>query len=448
VRTLIGQLALALVLLTVRAATAQPARGTNQPDESTAPSASEFRLGFEERFRLETWDNIVDHSAAAADHRSQWRFRTRAWAALRLGDRLGFAVGLNNESKGQGDPRVPLTRDEAILETLWVDVRPVRRLSVRAGRQNLQRGDGFILFDGTPGDGSRTAYVNGLDASYAFTAKASLEVIALSNPGRDAYLPVLADTRRALVEWDERLAGLYYTDTRRPGLDVQAYAFYKTERNDPRSPAHPQFQPDRQLGTVGVRVARSFGAAWTLTGEFAGQRGVQVPDIPIRAWGGYLNVRHRLAARWAPTILAGCTALSGDAPGTRTIEQWDPVMSRWPKWSESYVYTLGPEVGTSYWTNIALWQAEVTMSPSKRTGLRATYYHLTALHPFAGSNPGFGSGNGRGDLVEARLDFTVRDALKGHVMYERLVPGTFYASRDPGYFFRVEMLVGLQHAWR
>jgi hypothetical protein len=440
---------LAAVLMTAvtRAVGAQPPDIQAPAGPASAAPVNELLVGFEERFRLETWNNIVDHSDAALDHRSQWRFRTRAWASLRLGDRLAFAIGLNNESKGQGDPHVALTLDETVFETLWVDLRPTRRVSIRAGRQDLQRGDGLILFDGTPLDGSRTLYVNGLDASFAVRPKATLELIALSNPNVDSYLPVAHDKNRPLIEWNESLAGVYYTDTSAQRLDLQAYYFFKRESDDSRPATNPQFQPGRQFHTVGARVARELAPAWTLSGEFAGQVGEQDPGTPIRAWAGSLTATHRLDAGWAPTVRGGLTALSGDSPGTAAIEGWDPLLSRWPKWSEAFIIALGPEVGPSYWTNIALWQAELTLKPSKRTGVRATYYHLSAFHPFPGSPSVFGRGTNRGDLLEARLDFSVRDFLKGHVLFERLIPGSFYTGGTPGYFFRVECTASFRHGW-
>jgi hypothetical protein len=431
-----------------------PASGAAQVPivQATTPApppaaGTEFQVGIEERFRYEAWDDIVDHSKATADERTQWRFRTRMWASAQLGRRVAFRVGLTNESKGQGVPRVPLTLDETIFESLWMDVRPHRRLSVRVGRQNFGRGDGLVVRDGTPGDGSRTEYVNGVDATFVVAPKATLEIVALSDPSRDTYLPVIHDHHRLLVEWGERLAGLYYTDTRRRGLDVQAYYFFKREEDDVRSPSHRQYQPDRDVNTIGGRVSRTGGATWAISAEAAGQFGSEVPDTAIRAWAASLSAQRRLAARWAPAVRGAFTALSGDSPATKNGEGWDPVLARWPMWSEAVINALTPEVGTAYWTNMGLWRAEFTMTPSPRTGVRATYYHLSAFHPFPGPQALFAAGTNRGDMLQARFDFTLPPTLRGHVLYERLFPGSFYRGQAPGYFFRVECTAAFQHRW-
>ncbi len=130
----------------------------NAPLKTATAPAPAIQIGFEERIRSENVDNTTDHDQATADVRRQWRFRTRLWAAVPLGSRVAFVVGLANESKGQTEPRVPLTRDETFFEHLYLDVQATPRISARIGRQNLMRGDGFILFDGTSGDGSRSAY--------------------------------------------------------------------------------------------------------------------------------------------------------------------------------------------------------------------------------------------------------------------------------------------------
>jgi hypothetical protein len=427
------------VLMSAVAAWAVTERAGDAPQKAATAPAREIQVGVEERVRSENTDNTMDHNDTTADARRQWRFRTRVWANVPLGSRVAFVVGLANESKGQTEPRVPLTRDETFFEHLYLDVQATSALSARIGRQNITRGDGFILFDGTSGDGSRSLYMNAVDVTYAVKPQAKVEFILVSDPYRDVYLPVINDKKRALTEWDERFGGIYYTDTRLKRTDLQAYYFYKDERHDYRPVTHPQYQGPREVQTVGARVARELAPGWMLTGELATQFGAEDPGADIRARGGYLSVKHTFAHAWKPTVLFGYTGMSGDDPATLTIEQFEPLVSRWPKWSELYIQSLSKEVGVAYWTNIGMWQAEATCTPSARINARATYYHLTAFHPFPGDQTVFGPGTSRGDLVEARVDFTLHKSLKGHVLYERLVPGDFYKGTDPAYFFRVEL---------
>lgn len=421
-----------------------------------APSSWGLRAGVEERFRFEDWDNIVDHWDGAADRRVQWRFRTRLWATGEAWQHLSFGVMLTNESKGQGEPRAPFAMDETIFEALWVAVTPRPGVTVKIGRQDLNKADGFIWRDGTPGDGARTDYANVLDASFVVSRTrpsgvsstpprvSTLEVIVASDPVYDTYLPIIHDQHRRLVEWDERLAGVYYSDRRRPGLDVDAYYFFKREANDRRPPTNAQFQPDRDLNTVGVHVRQQAGSGWGAWGDVAVQFGTQAPDTPVRGLGGSAGVQRQLRTAWAPTFRASYMGLSGDSPGSATIEGWDPLVSRWPLVNETLVYAFGPEHGNAYWSNLGVLKAEATVAPSPAIGMRAAYYKLTAFHAFNGSTSVFGSGTDRGHMLQARLDATLNARLKGYLLYERLWPGDFYAHRDPSHLLRVEFTASWQ----
>lgn len=104
---------------------------------------------------------------------------------------------------------------------------------------------------------------------------------------------------------------------------------------------------------------------------------------------------------------------------------------------------MTPGSGFATLVVLGLWigpaAAVVQVRPSvARTTVRGTYYHMAAFHPFAGSTAIFAAGTTRGDLVDGRVDVALNRAVKAHVLYERLVPGSFYVGCRPGYFFRVE----------
>jgi len=135
--------------------------------------------------------------------------------------------------------------------------------------------------------------------------------------------------------------------------------------------------------------------------------------------------------------------MSGDDPATSNkVEGWDPLFARWPKFSELYLYSLFREKGVGYWTNLSMWQSELLFTPAKPLAGRLTYYRKNAFHSFPqGGAAVFGSGTGRGNLYQARLDITVNKYWKGHALFERVSPGTFYAQRAPSYFVRFEVIL-------
>jgi hypothetical protein len=301
----------------------------------------------------------------------------------------------------------------------------------------------LLLADGGPLDGSRSMYVNALDVTWTF-GPSRLDLIAISDPHRDIYLPPIHDLKRNLIEWDERAVGLTFTAGGWPRTLLEACYFFKSETGDVRPASHPAYQPDRRLHLVGSRAVRTLDAGWKVSAELAGEIGTQEPDSDLRAWAACASVQKAFDRAFHPSLSLAYIGLSGDDPGTADLEGWDPLFSRWPKWSELYLYSLASERGPGYWTNTGMWQAELLVTPAKPLDLRATYYRLGAYHPFAGSPALFGSGTTRGDLFQLRADVKLDDRLRGHLLGEWLRPGSFHAGSDPAWFFRAEVICGLR----
>ena len=241
------------------------------------PGRLEF--GFEQRVRNENWNNILDYSDAQNDEREQIRYRTRIWANIPLTRDIDFFAGLTQETNQKLGQVTHF--DEVIFENAYLDVRKLftRKLSLRIGRQNLIRGDGFILIDGDAGDGSRDMYMNAADLAYSFR-KSKLELLAILDPPMDRMLPRINDQHRVLQNWTDRAYGAYFTSRDFRRTDIQAYYFYKSETGD-----ITKCQPDRFVHTGGARVSRDLRKGWNLTGEFADQVGQQRGNVPIACLG-------------------------------------------------------------------------------------------------------------------------------------------------------------------
>jgi hypothetical protein len=419
-----------------------------QAQEAPKPKVE---VGFEERVRSEEWDNITDHSDAVNDGHLHYRMRTRVWGLWNAADNLELAAGITNEDRKVVRPDVAYNGRQIFFETLSVNWRFSPGWAVKVGRQDIMRGEGFIFMDGSSQDGSRCSYVNAVDLSRTLGTSSKLEFIAISDPTQDKYLPRLNDpANKALVqrlnEWDEQALAVYYTGKEIKDTTIDAYYVYKTETHDYRAPASALFQPDRHLSTVGGRVDRVLGGGWSMNGELAYQFGTQAANAAqhmdskdIRAYAGYAHLKKTLDLPWNPRLSLGYIALSGTDPHSNKIGGWDPLFSRWPKWSELYIYSQPAEKGVAYWSNTNLIEAEARVSPAKFLDLRATYYKMGAQHAPAAATSVWGSGTNRGDLYQFRADLKVNDQFKGHVLYERLAPGDFYAVKDPGYFFRMEV---------
>jgi hypothetical protein len=147
-------------------------------------------------------------------------------------------------------------------------------------------------------------------------------------------------------------------------------------------------------------------------------------------------------------LTAGYWRLSGDDPGTpNIIEDWNPIFSRWPKWSELYLYTLFRERGVGYWTNLGSLQMEAGFSPREPLNCRFMLFRMTSAHPFPGDQSLYGTGTRRGDNLQARLDWKASPHWSGHVLYEAMLPGGFYAGRSHAHFLRFEVIYSVVGHW-
>jgi hypothetical protein len=412
-----------------------------------AADTPKIEIGFEQRVRNENWNNILDWSGNTDDQRNQVRWRTRLWTTVPLSSRIGVTVGLAQESNQIFLPRSPWKLDEIMFEKAYLDLHdlPVKGLTLRIGRQDLMRGENTYLLEGDPWDGSRTIYSNAAVLGYSLK-KTKIEAIGIWNPVRDHFLPRIHNQNRLLVEWNEQAIGTYITNKSRPDTDIEAFYFLKKEFGDTRPKSNAQFQPDRHLHAVGGRMVHRFRPGWSAVGEAAVERGSDHAQRTLRGWAGDGYIKKAFAGRMKPTFQAGYWAFSGDDPRSpSTVEAWDPLFGRWPKWSEMYIYSQLREQGVAYWTNLGMSQVEAVVSPWKPISWRATWYHMNALHPFAGSPQIFGAGTARGNQLQTRLDFTINPSWRGHVLWEYHVPGDFYRGSDAGYFLRFEMIYSLKH---
>lgn len=420
--------------------------GAQQPESAT--SARVFEFGFEQRVRNENWNNLYDFSGTGDDEREQIRYRTRVWTRAPITSSIEAFVGLNQETNQRFHSVNKF--DEVIIDSAYLDFKRlfVKGLTLRVGRQDFIRGEGFILLEGNPGDGSRSIYFNAVDLAYSFK-KSKLELIGILNPKQDRFFPRIHDQHKPLIDYDEQALGFYYTDNNLKKTSLEAYSFYKKEIRDRRAFLNPQLQPDRHVTTTGGRVVHRMSPKWSATGEFALQWGAQHPNIKTSGWGGYGYLKRTFQHPWKPYAMGGYWGMSGDDPATKDrLEGWNPIFSRWPKWSELYLYTLWREVGVGYWTNISMWQGEAGFAPAKPLDFRVTYYHMDSFHPFEGSPSLYGSGTRRGEMFQARMGVRAGKNWQGHVLWENILPGGFYRGQDNAYFLRFEIIYQIKGALR
>lgn len=472
-----------------------------KPVAKPSVPARKFGLtyGFDERFRSENWNNYNDQSGAKDDETRQLRFRTRVFATFTAGDSFEAGFRITNEATKKISDSAPpyfgtaspYHANEIFFDNAYVNFKRlpgIPSLSLKVGRFDIIKGDGFAIFEGGTGDGSRSIYFNAFDLAYSHK-KYKVELIGIYDPKYDEFFPVVngqscgatpaacaavhGNTGKQMTEWDESAMGVYFTDRNHKNTDVDAYYLFKKEYNDLRALTNYLYQPDRHFSTIGARLVERFPQVpgLKLTAEFADEIGTQdsmsaaLPSTPIRAWGGYAYARKDFAAKVKPWITVGMWAFSGGDKNGRTDGNFDPLFGRWaycpqladmPCYSEGMVYSTIPENGVAYFSNLKMFQAEAGFSPIKKLRLSATYARLTAFHPFSmnayhlytnpitqpASATALFSDNGtnRGQLLKTRLEWFVNKSNKAYLYLEKDYFGDFYKANSNAYFVRAEWM--------
>lgn len=434
VRYSVGNRMIFLFVLAGFTAMLTPAGGLRAQDEE--PSI--FSWGFRERVRQEYLKNAFDMNNDLADDRNHIRVRSQLWFSIKPRKDLELYVKLNNEHRHYFKPDRDLEFDEfiheLIFENLYVELTDIAGspVSVTLGRQDIMLGEGFLYMDGGPLDGSRTAYMNAVKVTVKGENR-SLMVHALSNPQKDQYLPVINDQDKNLIESDEKGGGILFTDATHPEAKMTGYYYYKIEEKSELR------NEETRLHTVGAHVKGALFDHFDYAAEAAYQTG-SYGSADRTGFGGYAHVSYTPPARFEPKFTAGMIYLSGDDPKTPEYEGWDPLYSRWPKWSDLYIYTLATEHGVAYWDNLSAPFAKVAISPAKKFELVGALYVMSV--PQTTLRPGseiFGSGTDRGLLSIIRFNWRCTEYLSGHLVWNRIAPGDYYfGGSDSAHFLRWE----------
>jgi hypothetical protein len=432
------------------------------PPVSIGPKTAEaplFTYGLDERVRTEDWDNAFDMNNRSAgpgdeDDHEQLRIRTRLWAGLSTPhSEVQLNVRLVNEMYKMISVNQRLNDNEVVFDALNLQVNKtyIPGISLSIGRQEWVKNDGFLFMDGSSGDGSRTMYMNMLDLAYTHK-KSLLEVVGILDPRMDRFFPAIHDQYKYQNEWDEQAAGIYYTDRNHKNTDIDAFYMLKKEINDYRAPTNSLFQPNKHVNTIGGRIDQRLPNGISIKGEAALQfdelhanPAQSLAATSYTALGSYATLTKQfLNVKGKPYIMGGYTVLTGSnkqADGAG----FDPLFSRWPKYSELYVYTQVDEKGVAYATNDRIVTAVVGFNPLKAVTLRTKFEQHNAFDSINHFNPTvFGTGLNRGGNFQERGDIVLNKNWKGFILWERWLPGTFYAHQDASYFFQAQVTYSFQ----
>jgi len=404
-----------------------------------AQSANEkkFKFSFSERLRFVSWDNAINLDDGSGEVFSFTRHRTTMGFLWTPGAGVEFNVKLTNEFRNYLSPKNrEFDINEIVFDNLYIKFKDPGKLplTLTLGRQNIMLGEGFVVMDGNPLTGSRTIFFNGVRADYRLNKNHNVSLFYVYMPETDNILPVINSLDQVLIEQPEKGLGVYYT-----GLFKKIrFESYFVRKNVEATDARPL---ESAFNTLGLRFSVPFNPAASLTVEAAYQSGTW--GLADRsALGGYFHFDWKFPGdkKLLKKITLGGIYLSGDDPATLDFEGWDPVFSRWPKWSESFIYTLIRENGVAYWSNLNSIYLKMLLQLSPKINLDLAYHFLGAQEAAKAVFPG-GNGKNRGNLLIGKLNFPINKYITGHFLWENFKPGNYYFTGADGYnWIRFELL--------
>jgi hypothetical protein len=422
------------------------------------------------RFREEYVKHGSDLGLRSNSDRNFFRMRTTLWGKVDFTDNVGIYGRIANEAKYYMGTYRPFETDdntsssthfnpdELLIDNLYLDLKNIfgLPLDIRVGRQDFRGmyGEGFLIYEGTPGDGSRTAYFDAVKATWRFHENHSVEFVYINNRQRDDHLPTLHPARSDTLDdyvknqkllniSDEQAFVVYGRSKVHPNVTIEPYYIYKHEDstgshyNHTFPPIRIGPQSDLSLNTVGARIAYKTDM-WHIRAEWAGQFGEYENNRKRRGNGGYFFVNQKFAdIPWKPEWEAGYLRLSGDDTSTGRHEGWNPLFSRAPLLNEVFSYLYLNETMADggpipfYWTNLQLFKLGGTIWPTDATKVKLVYQYLRAVEE---TNTTTGpaslvlsnSSKDRGHLIHFAVDYFFSDNFDVGIMTEYFIPGNFY----------------------
>jgi hypothetical protein len=434
-------------------------------------SASPFNWGADLRLRQIFIGNVgLDDSSPIAD-RSFERLRLRLWGNYKPNDQFGLNTRLIWEGRHYVQPddnTYPLPGFEdwysggILFDQLNIDLKPIATLplSFKIGRQDIIFGNGWLILDGTPLDGSRTIYFD--------AARATYQIDSLDTTVDLIYIDQNADTGRFPQPLNgdvEDQAEQYETGAilylRNKSLlqdgQVDGYFIYKHNRANltdylpgldtlriNNGAPFPSPSDTGDIYGLGARVDTKLSDTWSLRAETIYEWGTR-NDADLSAFGFNGRLSYLIGGPLAHSLHFDYEYLSGDDPDNKTNQAFDPLWARWPQWSELMVYQwpLDSRVGEA--TNFQRLNIGWGAKPHATTSVTLDYHAIWANENSTRTPAQLANitedGKFRGHLFTGWIKTKLNKHLSGHLVAEYLLPGDYYAKnrRDNSYFVRAEI---------
>ncbi len=423
-------------------------------DVTEKKAGLDFDAGADIRARYEFKDNWMNKNSTTVNPASEdyYRLRTRVWGKATYGEDLGAYLRLGNEFRGyRNSPDNDKNKfpDELFIDNLYFDFNNIGdRVDLRIGRQDIKEGSGRVISDGTPGDGSRSAYFNAILAKVKMLEKSDVDLMGTWNTSEDE---LAMGSPHDPYDLTKIRSGSPYSKMDEKGLmayvhynEIQDFPmeFYWIWKEETRFYDKSTRYPGRDFHTVGTRLSPKFNdklsgelEAAVQFGNVDGEEGMQGRDI--FAYMGYAGLTYAEKEVFGKPKLTGALLyLSGDEDSyykTKdggTDNGWNPVFNRTDTLSQ-----IGAGMYDQFrWSNLIYPHLEASVEPYKKNTVKLQTGPMFAAEKDNGATDSY-----RGYFTQLRYDFPIlskifgkRGDVTGAVVGEAMVLGDYYNTAGAG----------------
>ena len=460
---LAGLLVAAQVQAAETTASTSPAsvQASSDMNDSFHHPAPWLEMGGDFRFREHggyDWTKLNDDLKYKGDFDNTFhfeRYRTRWWTKSTLDEDTTINTRFTWEFRTWDQPldkSQSTDFDEIIMDNFNVAMKNFLGLPATAtiGRQDIMDlGQGWLVFDGTPLDGSRTFYFDAARVTFDLGEKTKLDTIYIRNlPNSDWWLKPINDRDKYVTQEEEEGAILYLTDKSTP-TQLEGYFMYKN--NNPVDPVvgkafnFPQaavnaYSKKAEIYTFGGAASGSINNNWSYRVEGAVQTGTsESPNSALTpnhqtedllAFGEKSTLEYSFKDPIDNKLHVTYEYLSGDDPGTKRVESFNPLWGQWPQWSEMYQpYTTQME--DNLVSNLHRLDFGHKFKPNKEWEILTDWNLLWAdENTYRGNAKFTDNGNFRGHLLTCWARYNFSKQLSGNLVGEYFMPGNYYAKAN------------------
>lgn len=412
-------------------------------------------------------ENIISLDKTKAGNTNYWQYsrnRTRLGAKFNITEDIDINTRLVWEWWAFDKPG-DSTADfrEAIYDHMNVTVRNVfdEPLTMVVGRQDIILGQGWLVLDGTPTDGSRTIFFDAVRATYAVSDETKVDLVYIHNyDDSNQWLHPFGheDERSSLTNGvDERGAILYVTDKSFEDAQVEYYYIYKEDKRSDHSKHTNGIGVDAEIHTVGAAYSHVLDENWSYRVEGAKQFGNKENSMgknaELKGWGTNNRIKYAVNDDKNTVFHLDYEFLSGDKSTSDTSDEgFDPLWGEWPQYNRggdlpAYVWTGEGSVGEV--KNMHRVGVGHKFSPMDKVTMETMYNYFWAdennmptTQPAGNGIPTYSEdGNSRGQMITEYIKYKCCDQLSAHILVDYFIPGSYYAgnSRDNAVFARLNI---------